>query len=73
MGKKDASAKSAEDRRVYGDLSSDDEKPVTSKITQKKPKSKGIKWSIVFLLSLFVLPGVFGAVSYLYEYLYPKV
>lgn len=74
MVKKDASLQKVQDKQIYGDLSSDDEKTASgSKISQKKPKSKGIKWSIVFLLSLFVLPGIFGAASYLYDYLYPKV
>lgn len=73
MRKKDA-AKATEDKRIYGDLSSDDEQTTArNKMTAKKPKSKGVKWSIVFLLSLFVLPGIFGAASYFYDYLYPTV
>jgi hypothetical protein len=77
MPKKDATAsKAAEDKEVYGDLSSDDGEPAASskKIPGKqKPKAGGIKWSIVFLLSLFVLPGLFGAVSYVYDMIYPEV
>lgn len=43
------------------------------KSTNKQPKPKKIKWSAVFMLALFVVPALFGAVAYLYDMFYPEV
>jgi hypothetical protein len=38
---------------------------------EKKPK--GIKWSAVFLLALFVVPAILGGAAYIYDLFYPEV
>jgi hypothetical protein len=43
------------------------------KSTTKQPKPKKIKWSAVFMLALFVVPALFGAIAYIYDMFYPQV
>jgi hypothetical protein len=74
MGKKQ---KVDDDDAVYGNLDSSDDEDAKAKAGGKRkgsgPKSKGIKWSAVFFLALFVIPGFLGVVMYVYDYMFPEV
>ena len=41
--------------------------------TSGEKKPKGIRWSAVFLLALFVVPAILGGAAYIYDLFYPEV
>jgi hypothetical protein len=70
MGKKDKKEHLSDEEDLSSDEVGDDQGQ--ARVNAKKSK-KGIKWSAVFMLGLFVVPAFFGACVYLYDMFYPEV
>ena len=54
------------------DDSSDDDSTPQSRRGPKKEKKSKIKWSGIFLIGLFVIPGLLGAFMFAFDYIFPE-